>query len=58
MVKVVIKSLENGPNLVTVDDKLICKLCRCGQSNNKPYCDSTHNKVAFKASAVEINITE
>ena len=23
-------------------------LCRCGQSANKPYCDGTHNKVAFK----------
>ncbi len=23
-------------------------LCRCGQSNNKPYCDGTHRKVEFK----------
>ncbi len=24
-------------------------LCRCGQSANKPYCDGTHKKVAFKS---------
>jgi CDGSH-type Zn-finger protein len=24
-------------------------LCRCGQSNNKPYCDNTHKEISFKA---------
>ena len=25
-------------------------LCRCGQSANKPFCDGTHNQVAFDGS--------
>lgn len=51
---------ENGPLLVygnitvkhnngTVEQKnKVTAFCRCGASNNKPYCDGTHRKIDFK----------
>ena len=52
--------VENGPLLVSGDLKVTLAdgtvetkkrstaFCRCGASNNKPYCDGTHNKIEFK----------
>jgi uncharacterized Fe-S cluster protein YjdI/CDGSH-type Zn-finger protein len=50
---------KNGPLMVhgvlevTYDDttdrkERITAFCRCGSSQNKPYCDGTHNKIAFQ----------
>ena len=41
MTRVEIKCTENGPNLVVVNGNVTAALCRCGGSNNKPYCDGT-----------------
>jgi CDGSH-type Zn-finger protein/uncharacterized Fe-S cluster protein YjdI len=35
----------------TVNRLTECWLCRCGQSNNKPYCDGTHKRVGFRSGA-------
>jgi len=54
-----IKVLPNGPLFVeghmeiakedgTIEVKDKAALCRCGASNNKPYCDGTHVKIGFK----------
>lgn len=64
MSQVTIKVRDNGPFLVegpvTVIDaagnafqipagKPAIALCRCGQSNNKPFCDGTHKTCNFIA---------
>jgi CDGSH-type Zn-finger protein len=56
MPEVVIRSTENGPNLVLVDGKVMKAYCRCGGSSNKPFCDGTHLKNDFKAQHVEVKV--
>ena len=34
-------------NVVTVPEGHRVKLCRCGHSGTKPYCDATHRRVDF-----------
>ncbi|MDR2955705.1 MAG: CDGSH iron-sulfur domain-containing protein [Prevotella sp.] len=54
-----IKVTSNGPllvdgkiDLIMADGSTVTKdkaaLCRCGASNNKPYCDGSHVKIEFK----------
>jgi CDGSH-type Zn-finger protein len=53
----------NGPLLIRGDCKLLdpaaqafdlqgkssIALCRCGHSENKPFCDGTHKKIGFQS---------
>ena len=39
----------NGESVRNVVSKLF--LCRCGQSGNKPYCDSSHRRAGFSDGA-------
>ena len=57
-----IEPTQNGPYLVKnvtnlsnskggqLDTKATMALCRCGRSDNKPFCDGTHAKVGFDGS--------
>ena len=54
---------QNGPYVVDGEDVTLLdwngnpytiakrpfKLCRCGASTKKPFCDGTHSKVGFQA---------
>jgi len=66
-----IKANENGPYVIEIDagefeverdsekeliDKKTIALCRCGGSNNKPFCDGTHRKIGFVAKKATIKI--
>jgi CDGSH-type Zn-finger protein len=61
---IVIRCRENGPLLVQGAVKITdhlgnefvlpvgkesVALCRCGQSNNKPFCDGSHRRCGFQA---------
>jgi uncharacterized Fe-S cluster protein YjdI/CDGSH-type Zn-finger protein len=59
--------LRNGPLLVrgrievrredgTVEVMPRATLCRCGSSANKPFCDNTHLRIAFRAPGELIHI--
>jgi CDGSH-type Zn-finger protein/uncharacterized Fe-S cluster protein YjdI len=36
-----------GGNLIREDTRFA--LCRCGQSENKPFCDGSHRRIGFRA---------
>jgi len=56
MSEVVIKSTENGPNLVIVDGKVVQAWCRCGGSTMMPYCDGTHKRNGFVADPLDVKV--
>lgn len=61
MAKITVR--RNGPYLVEGDDVSLADasggaiaterrpfaLCRCGASENKPFCDGAHNRIGFAA---------
>ena len=42
-----VRIIGPGGHLIREDTRVA--LCRCGHSENKPFCDGTHQKVGFKA---------
>jgi CDGSH-type Zn-finger protein len=58
MPKVVIHSIENGPNLVMIDGKASVAFCRCGHSQKKPFCDGSHRSAEFRGAGAQTTILE
>lgn len=46
---------QNG-NTYDLAGRTIIKLCRCGHSKNKPFCDSTHKLVGFESEVVACSL--
>jgi CDGSH-type Zn-finger protein len=40
---------DSAGNSYGLAGRTLVSLCRCGQSENKPFCDGTHNRVGFQS---------
>lgn len=62
--------IKNGPYLVknlknfrnskgeSIETKPIMALCRCGKSENKPFCDGAHEKIGFSGEKGEDRVPD
>jgi 3-phenylpropionate/trans-cinnamate dioxygenase ferredoxin subunit len=71
MGKFEVNARENGPYLISgsgilvdadgneveIEGKMVA-LCRCGASQNKPFCDGAHRKENFEAAGVTVRVVE
>ena len=39
-------------NKYDLSGRTVIGLCRCGQSNNKPFCDGTHARCGFDSQVI------
>ncbi len=44
-----IRVVDGEGNAFDFGERRTVLLCRCGQSQNKPFCDSSHERVGFKS---------
>lgn len=44
-----IQILDTDGKVFGLAGRTVVSLCRCGQSQNKPFCDGSHNKVGFQS---------
>lgn len=45
----VIEMVDGDGNKYDLTGKTAFSLCRCGASANRPFCDGSHNRIAFQA---------
>jgi CDGSH-type Zn-finger protein len=44
-----IRVVDGEGNAFGFGERRTVLLCRCGQSQNKPFCDSSHERVGFRS---------
>ncbi|MGH9520553.1 MAG: CDGSH iron-sulfur domain-containing protein [Terriglobales bacterium] len=52
-----IRLVDSAGNEMALDKPVIA-LCRCGQSQNKPFCDGTHKTINFQGAEAHIVAAE
>ena len=45
-----IRVVDGEGNVFEFGERRTVLLCRCGQSQDKPFCDSTHERIGFTSS--------
>lgn len=45
-----VRVVDGEGNAFDFGERRTVLLCRCGQSQNKPFCDSSHERVGFRSS--------
>lgn len=45
-----VRVVDGEGNTFEFGERRTVLLCRCGQSQNKPFCDSSHERTGFKSS--------
>ncbi|MGH7811677.1 MAG: CDGSH iron-sulfur domain-containing protein [Candidatus Binatia bacterium] len=43
---------DGSGNQYDLAGRTVISLCRCGQSNNKPFCDGSHARCGFESQVV------
>jgi CDGSH-type Zn-finger protein len=49
--------IDEDGNETQIERKTVA-LCRCGASENKPFCDGTHSKLGFEAAEAAVRQAE
>jgi CDGSH-type Zn-finger protein len=47
-----IEIYDDSGNKYDLAGRTVIGLCRCGQSNNKPFCDGSHARCGFESQVV------
>jgi CDGSH-type Zn-finger protein len=47
-----IEIYDDAGNKYDLAGRSVISLCRCGQSNNKPFCDGSHARCGFESQVV------